>query len=79
MINHGTWFGQQLFHVLVGEPVAQVPTNRDCDHIRREAEPRKPRPQCLLDDSDASTEPAGSCFASTQQPPAWYRKFLKPE
>jgi hypothetical protein len=37
---------QQFFEVSVGAPVAQVPANRNRDHIRREAEPREAGPRC---------------------------------
>jgi hypothetical protein len=36
--------GQQLFDIPVGEPVAQIPADRDRDHLRREPEPGKRRP-----------------------------------
>jgi hypothetical protein len=34
-------FGEQLLDVAVGEAEAQVPADRQHDHIRREAEPAK--------------------------------------
>jgi hypothetical protein len=36
--------GQQLFDVAVGQAVAEVPADRDCDHLRRKPEPGKRRP-----------------------------------
>lgn len=39
VIDSDATVGQQFFNVTVGEPVAQVPTNRERDHIRRQAEP----------------------------------------
>jgi hypothetical protein len=37
MIDGDATLSQQLFHVSAGEPVAQIPANRDHDQIRREA------------------------------------------
>jgi hypothetical protein len=41
-------FRQQLLHVAVGQPVAEVPTYRQDDHIRWEAETGESRPRCGL-------------------------------
>ena len=70
---------QQFFHVSIGEPIAQVPANRERDHIRREAEPAKldldadtPRQRrridqaCLILLSTDATDPFGQ-----QEPTAW--------
>ncbi len=45
VIHLDATLNQQFFHVSVGEPVAQVPANRDRDQIRREAEPREAGPR----------------------------------
>ena len=45
VIHLDATLSQQFFHVSVGEPVAQVPANRDRDQIRREAEPREAGPR----------------------------------
>jgi hypothetical protein len=45
MINSDAAFDQQLFHVAVGKPVAQVPTHRDQDHIRWESKASKRGPR----------------------------------
>jgi len=37
-------FGQQLFHVPIGEPVPEVPPDRHQDHLRREPETGEARP-----------------------------------
>src|SRR5436305_131245 len=37
-----TAFGEQLFHISVRESIAQVPTHRHHDHLRREPETREP-------------------------------------
>ena len=37
--------GQQLFHVPIGQAIAEVPADRHHDHIRREPEPHEPRPR----------------------------------
>jgi hypothetical protein len=42
MINGDTAFGQQFLDIAIGKPVAQVPSHRDHDHVRREAEAREP-------------------------------------
>ena len=46
VIDGDATLSQQLYNVAVGEPVAQVPANRNRDHIRREAKPREAGPQC---------------------------------
>ena len=46
VINGDASFGQQFFHVSVGEPVAEVPANRNHDHIRRKAKPGEAGPRC---------------------------------
>ena len=44
MIDLDTALGQQLLQVAVGEPVPEVPADRDRDHLRREPEPGKRGP-----------------------------------
>ena len=44
MVDLDTAFGEQLFDVAVGEAKAQVPADRQHDHIRREAETGEGRP-----------------------------------
>jgi hypothetical protein len=46
MINHDATLGQQLFHIAVGETVAQLPAHRDHDDILRKSEPSKARSWC---------------------------------
>ncbi len=46
VIDGEATLGQQFFDVSAGEPVAQVPANRERDHIRREAKPREAGSQC---------------------------------
>lgn len=41
LINLDPPLGQQLLHVTVGQPVAQVPTHRQHDDLTREAKPRE--------------------------------------
>jgi hypothetical protein len=38
MVDLDAAFGEQLLDVAVGEPVAEVPVDRDHDHVGREAE-----------------------------------------
>ena len=44
MVHFDAAFGEQLFDVAVGEAKAQVPADRQHDHIRREAETGEGRP-----------------------------------
>jgi hypothetical protein len=44
MIDVDAPFGQQLLEVAVGQPVAQVPPDRQHDHLWREPVPREGRP-----------------------------------
>jgi len=39
VINGDTTFGQQLLDVAIGQPVPQIPPNRNHDHVRRKPEP----------------------------------------
>jgi hypothetical protein len=44
MIHLDATLGEQLFDVPVRKPIAQVPTHRQGDHLRREPEPGETRP-----------------------------------
>jgi hypothetical protein len=44
MVDFGASFGQEFFDVSVGKSVAQIPTHRQQDHLRREPIARKCRP-----------------------------------
>ena len=46
VINRDAALGQRLLHITVGEPVTQIPANRNHDHIRWEAEPREAGSRC---------------------------------
>jgi hypothetical protein len=39
VVDLDTAFEQQLLHVAVGEVIAQIPPDRDDDHLGRKAEP----------------------------------------
>jgi len=45
VIDLDTPFGQQLLDIAVGQAVAQIPTDRDHDHLRRKPEPSERRPR----------------------------------
>ena len=65
VIDLHTTLGQQLLRIPIGQPVPQIPADRDRDHLRREPQPRERRPIDLR--TGGST--AGSGSAET--PPAW--------
>jgi hypothetical protein len=46
VIDVDATLGQQFFNISIREPVAQVPSNSEHDHIRWRAEPREAGPQC---------------------------------
>jgi hypothetical protein len=50
--------GQQLLDVAIGQAVAQVPADRDRDHLRREPEPSKRRPVDVWTSGSGSAHPA---------------------
>ena len=52
--------GQQLLDVSVGQPVAQVPADRDRDHLGREPEPGERRPLEGWSGGSRSTRPPAS-------------------
>jgi hypothetical protein len=55
-------FGEQLFDVAVGEAKAQVPADRQLDHIRREAETGEGRPwDGIGADAASSHMPQSGC------------------
>jgi hypothetical protein len=43
MVDLDAAFGQQLLQIAVGQAVAQIPADRDRDHLRREPEPGERR------------------------------------
>jgi hypothetical protein len=57
VVDLDTALGQQLLHVPVGQAVAQVPADRDRDHLQREPEPGKRRPIDVGTGGSASTHP----------------------
>src|SRR5512132_964830 len=54
MVDLDAALGEQLFDVAVGEAKAEVPTDRQHDHIRREAETGEGRP-CRGSGADAAS------------------------
>ena len=44
VVDFDAALGEQLLDVPIGQPVAQVPADRDRDHLRREPEPGERRP-----------------------------------
>jgi hypothetical protein len=56
VIDLNTPFGQQLLDVPVGQAVAQIPPDRDYDHLRRKPEPNE---RGLLSDGNGVTTRMG--------------------
>ena len=59
MIGGDATLSQQCVHVSVGQPITQLPPNRDHDHIRGKPNPQSWASMLPLDESsDASPKPA---------------------
>jgi hypothetical protein len=58
VINLDATLGQQLLDISVGKPVAQVPSHREHDHIRREPETSEARPRHWYSDEMTTHQPS---------------------
>jgi hypothetical protein len=69
VVDLDTPLGEQLFDVAIGQAEAQVPADRQHDHIGWEAEAREGGPHGGSRTRAASTHHAGSLAARTRAPP----------
>jgi hypothetical protein len=67
VVNFDAALGEQFLQVPIGQPVAEVPADRDRDHLGREPEPGERRPVDLR--TGVSKSAHRPSFLSPDRPP----------
>src|SRR5512132_825701 len=82
MVDLDAALGEQLFDVAVGEAKAEVPADRQHDHIRREAETGEGRPCNGIGADPASSHDASLaarvCSTADATAPSWVHGTTSP-
>jgi len=60
LVDFDLSFGQQFLDVTAGQVVAQVPPDRDHDHLSREPKPDERRPRRTPGEDTSTTSPSKS-------------------